>query len=305
MRPDELIASYVADVAEQLPMRMRNDVALELRSLLREELQARSEAAERAPDEALTLETLHAFGHPREVAARYHSRWTIIDPGDTRTFVLAAIIGGALLVAASVPAALLQPQQPQDPRASLLGWLGVLVLFFGIKSWALHRHPGKRAWKPHPVDVHQPGRLSSLALVLLICVGIAAYGAPQWLFAQLSGGGQLPHWLDYDPAFRAARLPWLFAAWAAQGVLFLVAAIRGAWTSLMCRLNLGFSLVLLAVLIWFALPGRLFVEPVPDATAHAILWAWVVVLLLDVAMKIYREVGRVRTPDLSAPRVKA
>jgi len=30
MRPDELIAGYVADVAEQLPIRMRNDVAMKV-----------------------------------------------------------------------------------------------------------------------------------------------------------------------------------------------------------------------------------------------------------------------------------
>lgn len=302
MRPDELIAGYVADVAEQLPIRMRGDVALELRSLLKEDLEARAEAAGRAPDEAMTLEMLQAFGHPSRVAARYHPKWSIIDPGDTRSFVLAGVIGGALLVAASVPVALLHPEQPHDPSVSLMAWLGVLVVFFGIKSWALHRRSKERAWRPRGASDHQPSRLGSAALVLLICVGILAYGAPQWLFAHLSGGHQLPHWFDYDPAFRAARLPWLFAVWAGQGVLFAVAAIRGTWTPLMHRLNLASSVVLMAVLSWFALPGRVFVAAVPDATAHAYLWAWVVVMLLDVAMKVYREVGRVRMPDLAAPR---
>jgi len=70
----------------------------------------------------------------------------------------------------------------------------------------------------------------------------------------------------------------------------------------MHRLNLASSVALMAVLSWFALPGRVFVAAVPDATAHAYLCAWVVVMVLDVAMKVYREVGRVRMPDLAAPR---
>jgi len=117
MRPDDLIAGYVADVAEQLPIRMRSDVALELRSLLQEDLEARAEAAGRTPDEAMTLEMLRAFGHPSRVAERYHPEWSIIDPGDTRSFVLAGVIGGALLAGATSSPTGSTTTRPSGPRA--------------------------------------------------------------------------------------------------------------------------------------------------------------------------------------------
>ncbi len=298
MEPNELIASYVADVARLLPSRIRNDVALELGPLLLEDLQARSETAARVPDAEMTLEMLQAFGHPSEVAARYHSRWTIIDPSDTRNFVFAAVIGGALLAAASVPTALLHPEQYRGPKEFLLGWLGVLVLYFGVKSWVLRRHPKQRGWRPPRLN-----RSGSVLLVLLIGVGIVAYGAPQWLYAQVSGGQQLASWLDYDPTFQAARLPWLLALWVGHGVLFIVAAVRGQWTSTLRWLNLAFSVGVVTVLTWFTQAGRVFAESVPNETAHAFLRAFVFVMLIDVSVKIYREVTRVRMPDLSAPQV--
>jgi len=61
----------------------------------------------------------------------------------------------------------------------------------------------------------------------------------------------------------------------------------------------------MAVLTWFSLAGPMFVESVPDKTAHAFLWTFVLLLLIDVALKTCREVGRLRMPDLSAPRVGA
>ena len=64
MNANDLIDSYVADVARLLPRKQRDDVAFELRALLVEELDAKAEAAHRAPDTALALELLTGFGRP-------------------------------------------------------------------------------------------------------------------------------------------------------------------------------------------------------------------------------------------------
>ena len=50
MNAQDVIESYVRDVARLLSRDKRNDVALELRELLHDELAARAEAAGRAPD---------------------------------------------------------------------------------------------------------------------------------------------------------------------------------------------------------------------------------------------------------------
>ncbi len=70
MTTNDLIEAHVTDVALRRPRAQRNDVAFELRVPLREELQARAEAAGRDADPALATELLHGFGRPAEVAAR-------------------------------------------------------------------------------------------------------------------------------------------------------------------------------------------------------------------------------------------
>lgn len=68
METQDVLDLYVREVAEQLPPRQRADVSLELRELLREDLEASVLQRDRPLDAAQTLEFLHRFDHPREVA---------------------------------------------------------------------------------------------------------------------------------------------------------------------------------------------------------------------------------------------
>ncbi len=43
MNANDLVESYVTEVAVELPRKLRNDVAFELRTLLKEELQAKAD----------------------------------------------------------------------------------------------------------------------------------------------------------------------------------------------------------------------------------------------------------------------
>ncbi|HKB49715.1 MAG TPA: permease prefix domain 1-containing protein, partial [Ktedonobacterales bacterium] len=78
MTAEDLIDSYVADVVTLLPRRQRRDVAQELRVLLREEADAA--ASGQASREQAARSLLAGFGRPAEVAARYGSPLTLIDP---------------------------------------------------------------------------------------------------------------------------------------------------------------------------------------------------------------------------------
>lgn len=102
MNANDVIESYVADVAAKLPRKQRNDVAFELRSLLAEELQGKAEAAGSAADAAMATELVNAFGRPAEVAARYQPTLTVIDPADGCIFFAwTALDGPATLSPAS------------------------------------------------------------------------------------------------------------------------------------------------------------------------------------------------------------
>lgn len=97
MNAQELIQSYIDDVALRLPRTLRNDVGLELRTLLLDQLEAAASAADRAPDAAMATALLRDFGRPEDVADRYRPRgFTIIEPEQGPVFVKLAAAGMAL-----------------------------------------------------------------------------------------------------------------------------------------------------------------------------------------------------------------
>lgn len=271
METEAILSSYVADVAERLPRRMRGDVARELRALLSEQLDALAQVAGRGPDADMAAAMLVRFGHPAQVAAGYHPPWSIIDPLDTRTFLLAAVCGVVFLGMV-------------EQTDYLLGWIGALLLFFGLRSWLSHRRGTVPAWRPP-----RPGRVGNLALAGVCWLAIVAYGAPAWLFGQLSGGLALAPVFDYDPGFAAWRLPWLLGLWAAQSVLLAWTATRSLETPAQRRMQLGFGVATLGLLLWFHEAGPLFVDREMDAGAHLLLRAAAAVMAIDVLVKLYRE----------------
>lgn len=153
MDANDVIESYVTDVAVQLPRKQRNDVAFELRALLKEGLQARADAAGREVDEAMATDLVRAFGRPGDVAARYRPPLTIIDPADGHAFVRATVIGLAIVWGLGLVMCLRQPIDSGSALLTALGawwgaavipslwWPGVLVVSFGMASWARRRRP--------------------------------------------------------------------------------------------------------------------------------------------------------------------
>ena len=291
MRADEMLERYVREVASQLPVRMRSDVTLELASLLREDLQAKADAAGRAPDDKLALEVLQAFGHPRDIAARYHPRSAIIDPDDTRSFLWAVIIGAAVLVALSLPNALLAPGKSRDLGSILVWWFGAVALIFMVKGWVRRRWPRARRWNPDKHDPDRVSRVGMVALIVLIGVGIAAYAEPQRIFAWVTGGIRLPSSLDWDPGFRSLRLPWLFAVWIGQAVMLAVLAVRGRWNAPLRRAEMVLAVAVVAMLTWYCADGPVMVDHASDQVAKAFMLMIALILLIDIGVKIHRQVG--------------
>lgn len=292
MDADGLIDAYIQDVAQLLPRKQRGDIALELRELLREELQSRATAQGRTVDADIALEGLRAFGRPRDVAARYFEPWIIIPPTETRRFGFAAIIGAAVLVA-------LSPLSNTPPGAGQLGtailaWLGVLVTYFGFGSFWHRRASAASLWVPRNRDL--VNRFGSVALIAMIGIGMVAYGAPSWLYAQLSHGRTLSAWLDYDPAFQSSRLPVLFVLWGCQAILFTALAVQGRWNPVLRRVDFGLEIGVTLVLIWFLLVGKVFREAVPNKAALSTIGVFVLLLLINSSVKYYRGVSRILLP---------
>ena len=115
-----MIESY----ARELPRRKRADVAAYLHSLLTEELAG--------DDEAAALAIVRRFGRPGDVAARYQTPITVVDPSDTRGFVLPAAVGAMLIPSTNrrLPFSI----DPDKAQLRVLAASGALVILFALKG---------------------------------------------------------------------------------------------------------------------------------------------------------------------------
>lgn len=118
MTADDLLDSYVRELALHLPRARRQDIALELRALLAEELAA----APGGPDAEQALALLRRHGRPAQLAQRYHERAALIEPADTPLFLVWATVG-ALVLGLRV----LLHGSAQGEGSLFLQWLGLLL----------------------------------------------------------------------------------------------------------------------------------------------------------------------------------
>ncbi|WP_372016579.1 hypothetical protein [Pseudoxanthomonas sp. 10H] len=246
MDVNEIIQSYVRDVAACLPRSRRDDVAFELHALLDEELAGRAQAAGHAPDRAMAMALLAEFGRPADAAQRYHARPAPVEATDARHLVIWAVGGAAVLLMH----ALLNPGTI-EVDALFLQWLGLLLVWFVVAGWVRRRRPGAFHWKPSHGPAWMPRGLSALSLVATLVFPVAMYADPVG-FAGVLLPASLPlDGLRLDPQFAAS---WqrmltfaLLLAMAVQHAVALVLGTRPAWLRRVdVALNLGVGLLCVA-----------------------------------------------------------
>lgn len=306
MNADQLIESYVSDVVRRLPRRLRGDVAVELRALLREELTGRvakrGGAPEQAtPDEAMAL--LTGFGRPAEVAARYRSTFTIIDPEDSRTFLKAAVVGVALIWLiglidtfrgrlGSIDDALRALQEFYfSVGLPALMWPGLLVVYFGLAAWTRRRWPQSGVWKPRPEERNSVNRFGLASAIVFWAAGTAVLVNPAGAL-NLVTGGRLPEAgaaaLTYDDDFLRLRGPVVLAVIAAMLVLAIAVLVRGRWETTTRRAQVVLNVVTAGVLLWVLLGGQIFREPGADELVKTAIGITLLIMLIGLALRLRR-----------------
>lgn len=304
MNANDLIESYVTEVAEALPRKQRNDVAFELRALLREELEGKAEEAGRLADATMALELLQAFGRPADVAARYRPTLTIIDPADGQTFLRATVIGLVVIWSIGLLVCL---QQPIDSGGDLLGvlgqwwvstvlsslwWPGVLVVSFGLAARARRRRPQSSVWKP-PASEPSQGSRAAMALGLVgIACGLFVLLDPRWVLDAFFGGRAAPaayEALTYTETFRQRQGLCLLVLLLLNIPMILTVMVKGRSAGLR-RLELGLNLTLCAVLVWTMLDGPVFVASGGDRAVKSCLSLIVAYILINIGLRARRSV---------------
>lgn len=303
LNANEVIESYVTDVALQLPRKQRNDVAFELRALISERLQDKAEETGRAVDAAMATEFLNAFGHPETVAARYRPSLNIIDPADGHKFLRATFIGLAIIWGLGLLEVLQTAPEVGFLNAIVkwwggtvigsLWWPGVLVAGFGISAWVGRRWPQNPQWKPKSNDRIHGGRLGMVMGLIGIVFGLYVLAEPRWVLDVVWGSHAAPAAylaLTYTDSFLQLQGPILFALIVFNIPFFIAVIVTGQHTPLLRRVETVSSLATCAVMVWVIMDGPIFMTATSDGVTKWIMLLIVVFTLIAMAVGMYRTV---------------
>ncbi len=317
MDAQQLIESYVDDVALRLPRKLRNDVGLELRALLGDELKAAAEMVGRPPDVDLAIEVLRKFGRPEDVAARYHRPrgFDLIEPEHAPLFVRLAIICVAAQWALTLPAVFNSSVRFDvwwvGWGLGAFWWPGALVTYFGAAAWIRRRwpvdpHTFERSWTHWifwlPMDWRPKGGAdyvlwsSAHTLLPLAMVVTILFVDPAWLLERLLPAGTDTSWANYDDAFgRWLRWP-LIALMAARISIYAVAAFNSHWRERTETLRGCLWIAFVALLYWSLFGWHIFATPLTDLLFKGWVFVFLLINTIQIVIWIRRNLARVREP---------
>lgn len=316
MTAQEVLQAYVSDVTRRLPRAKRSDVALELLSLLQEELQGKAEVQGRPADEAMALDLVRTFGAPEIVAERYRPASFVILPATgTSSFVTLAITGVALQWLVTLPVSLLS--QPGHELVAIgkwwltsgigaLWWPGFMVMTTIAVGWVRHKWPPPQTttWRPRPGDRDDINRTGWAIAGIAAAAGIVAVVGAPW-FAQNFLPPAAANIFQFDPDFVAIGGAAVVVMWSLTAVLDGIVFFEGRWRPLTRNLDLAMSALWLGMMSWLVFGPRIFTSPLTDEGAKG----WMVIVLLivvfDLAIKIYRRLQRPHTASAMAAITKA
>lgn len=246
-----LIDTYIERVGENLPARDRADIQKEIRSILEDTLENRSQSAGRPVDDEMIVEVLREFGTPRKVAASYLPPRYLIGPRLYPTFILAArVILGIVALVGIITTSVALTQQPftiesgieftlkrlLELLGSLLSVFGNLVFVFAIVEWALSQEKieNEDTWDPRSLsgeasrDIVKPW--SQVPDIVLTLVALLIFN----VFAQKFGAyfndaaGQPVFVPALSPVF-FTYLPWINLIWVLSLGLNFALIRTGKW----------------------------------------------------------------------------
>ncbi len=297
MTADELIDSYVADVVTLLPRKQRRDVAQELRMLMREEADAAASGPGSREQAARAL--LAGFGLPADVATRYGSPVTLIDPADTRRFLTLAIAGAVLIPLGVILNELTGHQGPQRDLGQAIekawpdvfAWLGLLVAGFAVAARARRRLPDP-GWKPRPMPTDRINRPGRAAAIIFFVFGTLVLINPAWLIRTVSGGRAAPaayQAFAYDEGFLRLRGPVVLGLMIAGLTILAILLWQGRWRPWIRQAEMAHSLAVCIVLTWAVGAGPVFRATPTDRAVKGAASLIVLVTLIDLAVRARRH----------------
>lgn len=266
-----LIDNYVSEIGRRLPGRTRKDIEAEIRSILQDTLDERSQKIGKPVDEEITLEVLKAYGAPEKVAATYQGERYLIGPRLYPTFLLVlriVLVVVGILAAIGLGIAISHTQNPQNAVeavltaignfiTSLLIAIGNIVIIFAIIEWALYRAgskadpkrlPKEKEWDPRSLLKASPSNLVKMGETIMEMVGAFVAIIIFNFYPQIIGFGIFSNGNWYVGAGSAISspllspaffhfVPYLTLVWVLTIILDIVLLRLGNW-NVISRLSL-------------------------------------------------------------------
>jgi len=281
----ELLDKYIAQVGENLPRKDREDILKEIRSILEDTLESRSQAEGHPLDEKMVVSVLKEFGSPSKVAASYLPPRYLIGPRLYPTFImLTKIILGIVLLVGIVTLSVSLFQQTLTIETgiefilkkvleiigSLLSVFGNIVFVFACIEWALSlaKPEDEQTWDPTSlknetdIDTVKPlSQVPDIVLTIFSLIVLNLFG--HQIGAYFNDAAGQPVFIPALSAEFFRYLPLINLIWV-LGLVLSIALIRaGKWQPWTRWFKIGLDALSIALLVSMV-SGRSIVTDAAD-----------------------------------------
>jgi hypothetical protein len=258
---------------------MHTDIEAEIRSILQDMLEERSQKTGKPIDEEMTLQVLKEYGAPEKVAATYQGERYLIGPRLYPVFLLVVkIVFPVIAVLAGFGAIINVAQHVASVddvfrtiisaliglATSAVSILGNIVIIFAILEWALFRTgvkmdvkglPKEKEWDPRSLTkVSTPNQVKMGETIMEIVGCFAAivifnfYPQIIGFTPSLNSAFESGSWssVTFIPLLSEAffyYVPYLTVVWASTIVLNIVLLRMGYWTIITRVFTIGLKVV--------------------------------------------------------------
>ncbi len=245
MKPMDLFERYVHEVGQHLPRKSREDIQLELLSLLQDALDERADAAGKEPNVRMAADVLYEFGKPETMAAEYRPTQYLIGPNLFPIYKIVVTVVLAVLAgvhALPILLNILRGQIDNDIIGMLWGLLtsywnialtnvGLITLIFvAIERFVdlPEEQEESTEWDPLALPaIENPDRINRFEMIAGIVGGVIMIALINTYSTWPAIEG-FPELLQLAPEF-ISQIPWLTAAFALDIMLKTVVAWQGRW----------------------------------------------------------------------------
>ncbi len=272
MKTNELIERYVSEVGHHLPRKIRDDIKLELSSLVHDALEERAADSGREPTVEMAADVLREMGKPEDMAASYLPEQYLIGPHLFPVYklvltIVLIIVGVSFLLGMGVTVARTEPAELGSQLwnivagfwSAAVGNIGLITLIFATIEYVIRQRKDVKVvtladiedWDPYKLpQIKDPDRAKRGELIFGVVAGIFVIilfnAFPRWVGVITSLKDDAVVYLLLAPEF-SVHIPWLTALWTADVLLKLTVLGQGRWNRLTRWLEFGVGVFGLAV----------------------------------------------------------